>query len=108
MRGGFDFKRYLALARQALSSGPFLVLLARKRQPDTGSHVLAHPLRRAILDVVKASRVGMTMGELRQVVRLGWGNAYHHLHKLERAGLIRMQRIGRRLVITAAGVTLDP
>lgn len=107
MRGGFDPGRCYALACHAVSSSSFLLLLARKRQPDTGDHILAHPLRRAILDTVEASRVGVTMGELREVVRLGWGNGYHHLGKLERAGLIQKQRIGRRLVIATERAPLD-
>lgn len=106
MRGGFDLDQALATAERALASNPFLLLLARKPQPDTGDHVLAHPLRRAILDAID-QRPGLTMGELRKRVRLGWGNGYHHLRKLERAGLIRKERRGRRLVLTPKGVEMD-
>lgn len=47
------------------------------------------------------------MGELRAQVELGWGNAYHHLRKLERAGLIRTRRIGRRFVIVPRSGVVD-
>jgi predicted transcriptional regulator len=106
MRGGFDAERALAIARQAFSSTSFLVLLARTPQPDTGEHVLAHPLRRAILDAANR-KPGLTMGELRELVPLGWGNGYHHLRKLERAGLIKKERQGRRLVITPISAAMD-
>src|SRR5438874_13460253 len=47
------------------------------------------------------------MPGLRGLVRLGWGNGYHHLRKLERAGLIRKERLGRRLVITPTSAAMD-
>lgn len=78
-----------------------LVLLGRTPQPVTGEHILASPVRRAILEAVARSP-GITLGELRAGVKLGWGNAYHHLLRLERARLIRTQRVGRRLVIFPA------
>lgn len=99
-----DVERILALARQACA--PVLFLLARPRQPPTGEHILGLPVRRKMFEVIR-QKPGLTLGELRERVRLGWGNGYHHLKKLERAGLIRTTRIGRRLVITPVNGEMD-
>lgn len=84
----------------------FTVFLARTRQPDSGEHVLGHPTRRAMYEDILA-RPGVTLGDLRKRVHLGWGNAYHHLRKLERAGLVRSERLGRRLVVSPSGREYD-
>lgn len=86
------------LVSHAIASAPTLLLLGRARQPDTGNHVLGHPLRLKILDLV-GRRPGITMSELRKLVGLGWGNGYHHIEKLRRAGLIHTQLLGRRRTV---------
>ncbi|MEA3199581.1 MAG: Helix-turn-helix domain [Thermoplasmata archaeon] len=86
--------------------GSPIFLLARKPWPDKGEHVLAHPLRRAILRVV-THQPGVTLGELLRLVPMGWGNAYHHLGMLERAGLVKRVRVGRRVVVVSQAATMD-
>lgn len=94
------------VAQLILGTGPTLILLARTRFPDTGDHVLSHPLRQKIMAALEA-RPFMTMSEIRASAGLGWGNGYHHLKTLERAGLIRRERIGRRLLIRATSTVID-
>lgn len=101
-----DIGRWVHAVLSLSQSAPLVVLLARARQPDTGAHILGSPIRREILAAV-LERPGLTLGELRSKVRLGWGNAYHHLAKLQRAGLVQMERYGRRLVVFPAAEPLD-
>jgi predicted transcriptional regulator len=83
-----------------------VVLLARSPEPAHGNHVLDHPIRRGMMETI-SSRPGVTLGELRKLFPLGWGASYHHLGVLVRAGLIRTERIGRRLVVTPVGALMD-
>lgn len=103
---GVDAEQIAAFTRSVMASAPFLILLARTPQPSRGEHVLGSPTRRAILDLVDEDP-GRTLGEIRSRLAIGWGNCYHHVFKLERAGLVKTSRIGRRLLILPAGPDPD-
>lgn len=75
-----------------------ILLLAGLPQRATGPHVLGSPVRANIMRALDQTG-GLTLGELRERFALGWGQSYHHIRKLERAGLITSQRFGRRRII---------
>lgn len=68
----------------------------------TRNNLLAHPFRRALLDAIR-DRPGSAFLDLFAQFKpdptfgpaLGFGNLAHHLHKMERAGMLTSRRSGR-------------
>lgn len=61
---------------------------------DDDSRALRSATARRILDAVDR-RPGSTLSELRRATGLGWGTIYHHLARLQRAGLVTLEKQGR-------------
>ena len=49
------------------------------------------------------SRPGLTLSEARDAIGASWGSLYRHLQRLEAAGRVRMQTVGRRRLLFATG-----
>jgi len=56
---------------------------------------LAHPSRRQILLLLRLHGGKMTAGEIAQAFTCTWPTTTRHLHTLESAGLVRVQKSGR-------------
>jgi predicted transcriptional regulator len=56
------------------------------------------PQRAELLTIIQAAP-GLTLSQLRERASFGWGSVYHHVGLLTRAGLIRTETSGRRLLV---------
>ena len=61
--------------------------------PDA-ERALRSPTARTVLDAVQ-KRPGASLTQLRRSTGLGWGTLYHHLARLQRAGLVTLEKHGR-------------
>lgn len=69
------------------------------REPTT--RLLDQPTRRRILDTIKA-KPGIKISNVCKETGAGWGTVKHHLHLLEKSGLVVSSSLGRdRLLFTA-------
>lgn len=59
---------------------------------------LAHASRRHILLVLKFHGGGMTAGEIAARFECTWPTTRSHLRKLEQAGLVKVQKVGRERI----------
>lgn len=97
---------FSALAATA-KGGLFVPLLGRTAIGLDRRTVLASPTRRLIYDLIEATP-GIPVCTLMDRVELGWGTLYHHLHKMERAGLIHTAVSGRRRLVFPGPVPSEP
>lgn len=67
---------------------------------------LASEPRREILRIVEENP-GITLGELKRRFPRSWGTVYHHLTRLQQAGLVRVLVAGRRRLLVAASMQAD-
>ncbi len=88
----------LARAGGALASSALLL----GRRPLGPERVLESPVRQQILARARATP-GLSLMELRRVMGLGWGNLYHHLKRLEKAGLVETRAAGRQCLVFPTG-----
>lgn len=59
-----------------------------------------------MLEIIEANP-GIPLAALRAQLELGWGTTYHHLAKLERAGLVRALGVGRRRVVVSSSCDIS-
>ena len=59
---------------------------------------LSHPSRRQILLVLKFHGGRMAAGEIARRFACSWPTTTRHLRQLERAGLVRVEKVGRERV----------
>lgn len=64
-------------------------------RPTSPDHVLDHPLRRGIIDMLGRSPM-MSKNALRECLGCSWGTLRHHVKVLERAGLVAHGQGGDR------------
>lgn len=76
-------------------------------QIDSVFSALAHPTRRHILLVLRFREGRMTAGEIASRFQCSWPTTTRHLHVLESAGLVRVERIGRERVYRLASAVLN-
>jgi len=86
-----------------MSLGP---LMARFSRPPTRERLLQSPQRQRILDHVEADP-GLTLGDLKARVGVGWGTLYHHVERMSEAALLRSVVVGRRHVVFPAASPRD-
>lgn len=68
---------------------------------EARSRLLDQPTRRRILDTIKANP-GIKISHVCKETGAGWGTVKHHLHLLEKNGLVVSRSLGRdRLLFTA-------
>ncbi len=83
-----------------VATGVGLFFLARFIAAFVSQRILAepleHPTRRSIYHMVEA-QPGATPVDLRTATGVGEGNLRHHLHILERAGIVKHWRDGRKI-----------
>lgn len=69
------------------------------RPVPRGGHVMEVQTRRMVWHTIR-SRPGVNKTELAHLTGLSWGSVGHHLHMLERDGVIRLVRVGRTVHAT--------
>ncbi len=67
-------------------------------EPASEDILLSSPANQRILDAIR-TRPGLTLSEAREMVNMSWGSLYRHLVRLEAAGLVRFQTVGRRRIL---------
>lgn len=70
--------------------------------PESAEAVLASPMSSRLLAVARG-RPGLTLSEAREALCTSWGSLYRHLVRLQRAGLVRLQIVGRRRLLFPVG-----
>jgi predicted transcriptional regulator len=88
------------LARAATAAASWALLLGRR--PLGPERVLESPVRQKLYASIRA-RPGQTLMELRRSLGMGWGNLYHHVRRLQDAGLVETTQAGRRCLAFARG-----
>jgi DNA-binding transcriptional ArsR family regulator len=69
---------------------------------------LSHPSRRQILQALRYQGGRMTAGDIAQRFSCSWPTTTKHLHILEAAGLVRVEKSGReRVYYLETGLLLD-
>ncbi len=78
-------------------------LFSRVQGPEDA---LQHPKRRAMRDLVEANP-GLTFKEVMASLEMTNGPAQHHLHVLERSGVLVRRKVGRQSHVFLAGPRVD-
>src|SRR5437867_1047427 len=85
---------------QAGQNVPWGVLMGRRvLGPE---RALESPVRKQLYARICASP-GQTLMELRRAMGMGWGNLYHHVRRLQAAGLVELAVAGRNCLVFPRG-----
>jgi predicted transcriptional regulator len=95
-----DAKAAEILVRAAGAAASCCLLLGRR--PLGPERVLENPVRQHLLATIR-EMPGRSLVELRRAAGLGWGNLYHHLRRLQEAGLVETTQAGRTCLVFAKG-----
>jgi predicted transcriptional regulator len=96
----FDAEATGLVARAASAAASYCLLLGRR--PLGPERALESPVRQRLYASILAAP-GRSLVEVRRAMGIGWGNLYHHLGRLQAAGLVEATQAGRHCLVFPKG-----